>query len=68
MAIMEIDWPKKTSPIFPKARLGPSANVVVLKHVQPIEIQEAFEIFKLPTRNDRRKFTYTAISRFLGDS
>ena len=38
------------------------------KQMQPIEIQEAFDIFKLPKRNARRKFTSTAISRFLGGS
>ena len=42
---------KSTIPIFPKARLGLNAYLVVPKHMQPIEIQQASRIFKLPKRN-----------------
>ena len=60
----EIWLAKSTSPIFQKARVGPSAYVVVLKHMKPTDIQEAFDIFKSPTRNAWRKLTSKAISRF----
>ena len=53
MAMLENYLKKKASPIFPKAWIGLSAYVVIHKHMQPIEIQEAFEIVKFPTENVR---------------